>query len=633
MARGRRAALPGLEPATERGLLRHGGRLVVRCFEEETAEQRDFDLTRLSLAPGLLAGLAEAFARRVAPGAGPTRMSSFEHVDRVLSVFARYVATLAWPPREVAQLTPEHLDGFLAHRRECSTNGPREVGELKRLLAHADGLSEAMLGLLGQPHPRREPGEKRPSYTVAEFVRVAEAARADLRAAAGRIRGNRVLLARWRAGEIDTSRDRKFAERMELLRWADEFADVPRYAPSRGRVTEGRRSPMGWVLAHGTVGEVVCQLHLQPRETAAAVVLMAALTGQNSGVLVGTPAAHHRADGDAGSVKVAITGARKPRRASHSHMELVWSEVPDWISVPQDPAGVSSKDELHTAFGLYMLLYELTARSRAMLGTDRLLVHYASRGLVHGRGLSARSANIDEQVRFFASRHALKYDELGEDGEPVPLALTLDQVRMTYLEFAQKPVAHTQRTLATTYLLRNHGNLAEYQKVVAKALAEEVDKARARGAMLTMTAADLACVEQDPAAVAAAYGIDAAILKKMIAGQLDTVMNACADNAGGHHAPTGEPCRASFMHCLECPCARALPRHLPVQIVVHDRLTARRTQMPPLAWAERFSGAHARLADILDQHGQTAVADARDSISGADLDLVDRFLNRELDLR
>jgi hypothetical protein len=119
----------------------------------------------------------------------------------------------------------------------------------------------------------------------------------------------------------------------------------------------------------------------------------------------------------------------------------------------------------------------------------------------------------------------------------------------------------------------------------------------------------------------------------MIAGDLDTVMNACADHDAGPHSPPGQPCRAPFLLCLECPNARALPRHLPVQIQVHDRLVARRAQMPPLAWAERFAAPHARLTDILDQHGPAAVDDAREQITDADRNLVGRFLHRELDLR
>ncbi|MFI7298588.1 hypothetical protein [Streptomyces sp. NPDC050121] len=201
------------------------------------------------------------------------------------------------------------------------------------------------------------------------------------------------------------------------------------------------------------------------------------------------------------------------------------------------------------------------------------------------------------------------------------------------VELHQKPVAHTEQTLATDYLARNRGNLAAYRKVVAAALEEEVAKARTRGVMARLTRADLERACTDAAAVADEYGIDATTLKRMIAGGLDTVMNACADHRGGPHAPSGEPCRASFMLCLGCPCARALPRHLPLQVLVHDRLAERRAEMTPLQWTQRFALPHAQLADLISQHDEADLADARANITDADRAVVTRFLNRELDLR
>ncbi len=137
----------------------------------------------------------------------------------------------------------------------------------------------------------------------------------------------------------------------------------------------------------------------------------------------------------------------------------------------------------------------------------------------------------------------------------------------------------------------------------------------------------------DPEAVAAANGLDAETLKRLLAGELDTVLGACVDNRNGPHGPPGQPCPASFMLCLGCECARALPKHLPVQILVHDGLRERRSQMSALEWARRFAAPHAQLSDLLDQHDATAIADARDSITASDRALVDRFLGRELDLR
>ncbi|MEN8651512.1 hypothetical protein ABCR94_12940 [Streptomyces sp. 21So2-11] len=224
-------------------------------------------------------------------------------------------------------------------------------------------------------------------------------------------------------------------------------------------------------------------------------------------------------------------------------------------------------------------------------------------------------------------------DESAGEDSPLPLRVTLARTRLTYLELHQKPVAHTEQTLATDYLARNRGNLAEYQKVVAAALAEEVDKARVRGVMSVMSKADLIRAHTDAQAVAAELGVDAVILGRMIAGELDTVMNACVDNTNSPHSPASEPCRASFMLCLDCPCARALPRHLPLQVLVHDQLEARRDELTPMQWAQRFALPHTQLADLLARHDVQDIQDARTDATDSDRAVVARFLTRELDLR
>jgi len=73
----------------------------------------------------------------------------------------------------------------------------------------------------------------------------------------------------------------------------------------------------------------------------------------------------------------------------------------------------------------------------------------------------------------------------------------------------------------------------------------------------------------DPAAVAARHGISPTTLGELINGRLDTVLAGCTDNLHSPHSRAGQPCRASFLLCLSCPCARR-PDHLPVQVLVHD---------------------------------------------------------------
>lgn len=630
--RGRRASLPTIGPKTQRGLLDgHDGRLRVRCFSQDGENHRDYDFSGLSAEPSLREALVAAFVRRTAPGGGLTSLRSTDHAYQAVVGFDRYLATVTWPPQEAPQLTPEHFDGFYASRKHVGY-AAQELSDLKAVLTKVEGISNALAGRLARPLPRRPAPVAKQSYSRAEFKRIAAAARADLRAAARRIRDNREVLRRHRAGELEADGDRRLARRLELLDWVDRFADVPRKVRATG-MHAGLADSQAWVTRRfGPVVEVVSWLHLTQPEAAAGAVLLAVMTGENPEVILKTPAVHHRADGYAGASGTAIVGLRKPRRGRRAYMNLALTEVPDWISIPDKPEEISARDELHTPFGLYLLLHELTARSRAMIGGPRLLVCYCERG-GKGSGRGLRPLPCDSMaVGRLGRAQGLAADALDEEGNPVALPLRLDLLRLTYIELHQKPVAHTEQT-AATYMLRNRGNIAEYQRVVADTQASEVAKARARGRLAMMPARDVERAHTDPETVATEYGLDAVTLKRMIAGELDTVMASCTDNTGGPHTPPGQPCTASFMLCLGCECARALPQHLPVQVLVHDALAQRREQMEALQWTTRFAGPHAQLADLLGEHDEAVVHDARRDATTADRALVDRFLRRELDLR
>jgi hypothetical protein len=312
--RGRRAWLPGDGPKTSRGLLDgQDGLIAVRCFDEQERKHRDFDFTGLPVAEELRRDLAAAFERRTAPGAGLTSLESFEKPYFAATRFTRYLAALPWPPARMADLAPEHLDGFY-ERRSGLQSSVTELGDLKRLLARAERLSDAMAGKVREAGPPGRRGEPRHSYSRDELRRVAEAARSDLRAAAGRIRACREELRQVRNGELDHGGDRRLARRYELLDWADRFADVPRTPPVRTGRTAGKCFHLPWVQEHGSVSEVVSWLHLTGDEAAAGAILLAALTGQNPTVILKVPAVHYRADGYAGPTGTAIVSLNKRRR-------------------------------------------------------------------------------------------------------------------------------------------------------------------------------------------------------------------------------------------------------------------------------------------------------------------------------
>jgi hypothetical protein len=296
------------------------------------------------------------------------------------------------------------------------------------------------------------------------------------------------------------------------------------------------------------------------------------------------------------------------------------------------------RQDLRSPFGVYLLLHELAAPARQILGSDQLFAWYCSSGGGPGRpGRGLRTAIDSCLVRAWARGHELPADADADAAMDAPgragqLSVTLRRLRLTHAELAQRPVAHTDATLANEYLIRNRGNLAEYQRVVGAALVEQVGKAASRARIQTLSEQDIADAGQHPDRVAERHGMDTATLRRMVSGELDTIMGACIDHTNSPHTAAGQPCRASFMLCLSCPCARATPTHLPVQLLVHDELERRRAAVTPLRWAQRFALPHAQLTDLLGRAGTAAVADARAAITDAERELVDRFLDRELDL-
>lgn len=490
----------------------------------------------------------------------------------------------------------------------------------KTLLRDCDAVSQALSVKVREPSPRYVNSSTKNSYSRAEFTRIAQAARSDLRKAATRIRANRTLLARYRAGAVTGS-----GRRCELLDFVDVHGDVPRY----DRISAwGHIAVKGWVNkgGFGTVSDIMSWLHLTPFELAAAAILLAVMTGQNPSVIKGTPAKHHRTDGHVdGALATAIVDVHKPRRGRRAFMNVALTEVPDWISVPADPERLTSRDQLHTPFGLYALLHELSMGARQLCGSDLLLVGYHGNGGT-GLGRGFRALSSREPLETWSNKHRLP-----SDAEDAPLRVTLDRVRLTFLELHQKPVAHTEETLVNEYLGRNRGNLGAYRDVVAAALEEEVAKARSRAVIDVLTKEEMA--QADPDQLAATHGVKAEVFTRMLARELDTVMAACVDNVNGPFSGPGEPCRASFMMCLGCPCARALPHHLPVQVLVHDHLQARKSQMTPMAWVRRFGLPYAQLSDLLDRHDPIDIGDARAGATSEQRRLVERFINRELDVR
>lgn len=589
---------------------------TVRFIAEPDGDTKDFDFTALPVSRDLQVSFAQAFHDHTGPAGKLKAVNSVKALFRFLRIFCEEVlAVERVPPVSAGQLTPAHLDQFRLHQADLASR-EMNLGVLRALLAHVDGLTPAFLAKCAEWLPQRRGRLKsHDSYTAGEEKRILDAARQTIKAAAQRIREHQTLLQRWRDGDTELTgyRERYF----ELLDFVERTGDVPRYVGG---------TMQSWINkdGYGTVPELMTTVNLTHDEAAAFAVLLVRLTGENGDTILKAPAAHHRPDGGAGPIATAQIDVKKPRRGRRSYMTAALSDLPTWASAPRDQAELSGHDELHTPFGVYMLLLELTSSARRITGSPNLFVYW----IPHGRGFvaSAKTGIVGAWGR--------NLQLIAEPSGPGPcrrLIVSAARMRLTHVAREQRPVAHTTQTLADTYLRRDRSTLDEYQGLVADVLTEETDKARAVGAIAQLTAADVAESVHDPSAVARRFGVDEATLRLLVARDADTVLAGCTDNLNGPFGPPGQPCRASFLKCLDCPCARALPHHLPVQIAARDLLNARRAEMTALRWAQRFAYPFTQLEDLLRQVGDDAVRRAAQQVGDTERDLVNRLLNRELD--
>jgi len=124
-------------------------------------------------------------------------------------------------------------------------------------------------------------------------------------------------------------------------------------------------------------------LHLTGAEAWAFSVLLVGLTGLNACVIEDLPAPHLRASTD-DEPGIALVDVRKPRRGSRAAMTVPLTALRTELQAPTRdtrPQRVLNTS-LTTAFGVFMLLLELTEPARRQIGSDRAFVFYSgSRGM------------------------------------------------------------------------------------------------------------------------------------------------------------------------------------------------------------------------------------------------------------
>lgn len=620
---GRRAVLPGAGWAVPERLM--DGGLAVRFIAEKTGEEQIFDFAGLPAEPDVARWLARAFARRTGPRHGIKSAGPARNMFNAVKVFAQVLSQQQPPVTGVTGVTAACIQAFSEH---CGGQGRsrHRIDTLRSLLRDDPELpARARKMLVLDWAAPRQPGPARPKdpeYTDAEWQQIMTAVRKDVRTARDRIRAGRALLTGYRAGDLAAGSAEEAEGR--LLDIFDRTGDVPRYGGHW-------QAPVRAVGAAGGIAALASRLCLTLHEMTAFALLLTALTGENFGTVAAWPAVCYRPDGGRGEgPNLALIEEVKPRRGpEREHMVAPLEDLPPAIAGVLTAPG--EEDRLfRSPLRVYQLLVELTEVSRRHGGHTGA---FTARAAFPGpSGESAWVCGVGAyHVHRWARDHGFPASrDAGRAGRP---PVSVRRIRQTVTERRRRPVAHTRATMNDQYLMPSRKVRSDSQAVVAAALEDEVGKARARQQVPVFTAAFAARFAGDPDGAAREAGLEAAVIRRLLAGEQDTVLAACTDHLASPHAGPGQPCPASFLSCLDCPNARALPRQLPAQIAAAEHIAALRPHLSPAVWQARFRPRLDQLEEIAGSYTPAERELARQQVTAQLRQTISELLDGRWDLR
>lgn len=587
---------------------------VVRFIEQGTGREKSFDFASFALSDGMRSWLASVFAAVVGPGSRVTRATTASLIHGDLRQFAVFLERTAPDLTGPEQLKAAHIKAFRMSLVPESNRRTR-MKALRRILRGDPILpAGARAELLDVPLAKAAVPEPVTAYTDVEIQQIMTALRSDIRRSRDRIRTARTLLAQVRSGDVDMqSPDGVLGG---VLDHYDRHGDVLRLANGK---------PEQRLAACGGLRAVLPLLCPTAREVAAFAVLLTALTGENFSTVAAWPAIDHRPDGGIGDPSLALIEAVKARRGpDREHMVTALEDLPPVL------AGVLASDTeevrlFRSPLRIYLLLVELTEMSRRHGGHDR-----AFGFVVPNSAARWRSSPDSTALTRWCREHGFPGVPTAQPGGKP--AINVRRLRQSVIEGGHRPVAHTRNT-RDRYLQRSRAVAEDSRIVVGEALRGEVAKARQRQSIQIIEPAVVAAAGTDLAKAARQAGLAPEVLASMVAGQQDTVAAACTDDTNAPDAPPGQPCSASFLHCLDCGNARALPHHLPVQITLRDQLAALRPNLDPGVWRVRYEPRILQLDELISHYTAAEAEHARNKVTDSQRRMIADLINGRLDLR
>ena len=313
------------------------------------------------------------------------------------------------------------------------------------------------------------------------------------------------------------------------------------------------------------------------------MMLAAALSERNGETIKELPAAHRILEGKA--VELVIVKRRRGARR--------WFETVTWEIGPPGR-------ELHHPGGFYLLMLELTERSRQRCGSPLLWCAWRN-------GFSARLGVPDDHkavfeeslkstpilpTRWAADRPRplladppLPADDGSGPAPAGPLQVSFNRIRTSmevrrtkrmggHLPSAAK--SNTMPVLFRNYLSGNPVIISWAEEVLGEALTDAEQAARLAHERAARAAGGGPVVLAGPGS-----GQDA--------GGLDTGWTGCTDHS--HHPATGRPCEVTFLDCFHCGNCLVTRDHLPGLLGLLDALGQRRRELTEDAWWGRYGAA------------------------------------------
>ncbi len=603
--------------------------VVAVRFHGEDGRSRTLPVDQLPLS-GWHSALAGALAARVGPAGGLRTETSAKHAWGALARVVRFLGSLPEPPAEPSRLCVEHLTAFLEQPFGAGSEATRkqDLREFRLLVAEQPLCMQVPADVVDFLNRRGQSVKlaTQPGYSDREFGSLVQAARSDVANIRDRIRAGESLLARYREDAERLRADE--CERARLLDLAGGTGAVP-WIPGSTVNWTGRR------LA------VARELFLVTADMPALLALFVVVAERNVETIKELSVEHRVLEGRA--VELSVVKRRRGQKR--------WHETVAWeIGKPGR--------ELHTPGGLYLLIHELTARSRAFSGTRSLWSVWRNghnigvTGKDEHRGMFDQKLHVNLYASEWAEEHGLTADqptsprrdtpasqEDEENGEGRarmvkvgnrwlrrkvrPETLLVDfgrlktsvEVRRTKQMGGHLPSSVRTNTIPVLFsnYLRGDPTVVEWaEEVVGEALADAERSAlaahrralRATGSALRVIAGPTDAQHLQQA------GLDADVARKAAAGDLTTAWTECVDH--DHHPVTGDSCRASFLDCFQCGNCLITRNDLPRLLGLLDALALRRQQMSEDDWwGGRYGMAWVAIGqDVLAKFSPAEIAQA-----------------------